>query len=193
MAILADVKRLHKRTQSCDRKICDFCLTNHCVWFSFFQFLILEENIFKTNLLNNFFILIKLNDFTILLIFQGLLVAQLFNIGDLFSWYGIFQFSVFPKLIHNLKHIVFQTQGCISLAFKVYLDYLAILFHINPSYVSIIQIYLVVQPSVDNFFHKSVAGCVYKVEFILKIRKSFQYENSILLNQFSFLELYVIK
>ena len=110
-----------------------------------FEFFVFIENILSCNILDLVFVLVDLNNFlTWFFFFFRFLLTHFFHIGNLLRRCNLVKFPLLSKFIHNLEHVILQTQSGISLSIEIDLNNQAILVDVNPPNVAVLQIYLVV-------------------------------------------------
>lgn len=133
-------------------------------------------------------VLVYLYYFVFGFFFEGLFLTDFFHVGDFFSWHIFVQLTVFPQLVHHLKHVVLEAEGSISLAFEVDLHYHAIAVDVDPPDIPKLNVDLVVKSSVYLLLLESVTSRIDEVKLVFVVWISFENKNGVFLNKLSFLE-----
>lgn len=149
------------------------------------ELLILEEEFLLVDGFNFVLSLIDLDYFVLSLFLKRLIFADLLHVGYLISSNNLVHSPMFPEFVHGLQHIILQTESRVAFAIEINLYYQAIFVDIDPPDIAILQVNLVVETQIDVLLQKGEPCGIDQMKLVLEVRKSFQHENSVLLDQAS--------
>ena len=135
------------------------------------QLVILIEIVFSIHVFHLIFVFVNLDNFLLLFDILRFFFIYFLQVGNFFRRSNLIKLSMFPQLIHNFQHVVFQAQSSISFTIKVNFNNNTIFVEIYPANVTILKVYLVVQVTVNNSFVESVASSIDQTELVFVVGK----------------------
>lgn len=144
VTVFIDRQCFHQRAKRSNREIKNLGLAKVVVVHSLFDFCILKEDIFLSNLFNFLLLLIDGAYFALKHVFLWLLITNFLHVGQLFRRNFFLDLSPCLELVHNFEHVVLQAQSSVSFALEVDFYDSAIVVNIYPSYVALLYVYFVV-------------------------------------------------
>lgn len=136
MTVLTNLESLHEGPKSCDRKVINFRLADIVVGDSFLTIRIFIKEALFADLFDGFSFFVDFNYLGVGLLLKWFLLIDSSDIGYLFSINLFIYLPLFLKFIHNLQHIVLQTQSCIFTALEVSFHNCAISIDVYPANVA---------------------------------------------------------